>query len=163
MHVFTTPTTQDDGNPRSTDDFAPRANIKRLFKAGAISSSDSEKLKEVSRHYYVDEKYVSKYVHHLEKLQTVTSIRKKGREKLRRDETNKPYDDYDWETLIQSGKLNKLKVPGGVLRGVSDGEVRMRPNFLTPKKVHYAKTRPPKSPTAQNVTPKSPFFLRIKK
>ena len=42
MNVFKTPTMLNDGQQQPVDDFAPRVNLKRLFKDGAISSGDRE-------------------------------------------------------------------------------------------------------------------------
>jgi hypothetical protein len=42
MNVFKTPITLNDGQQQPVDDLAPRDNVKRLFKDGAISSGDSE-------------------------------------------------------------------------------------------------------------------------
>jgi hypothetical protein len=42
MNVFKTPTTLNDGQQQAVDNFAPRANLKCIFKDGAISSGASE-------------------------------------------------------------------------------------------------------------------------
>jgi hypothetical protein len=42
MDMFKTPTTLNDGQQQPVDNFAPRTNLKRFFKYGAISSGDSE-------------------------------------------------------------------------------------------------------------------------
>lgn len=110
MSVFNTQATDDNGQLREVDDVAPRAVIKRLFKAGTISSNNVEKLKEVSSRVCVEEKYVASYVKHLEELKTVSAIRENERRKNREKECSKTYEDYDWNTLVDSGKLNSLKV-----------------------------------------------------
>ena len=51
MNVFKTLTTLNDGQQQPVDDFAPRANLKRFFKDGAISSGDSE-VKEAASRYF---------------------------------------------------------------------------------------------------------------
>jgi hypothetical protein len=48
---YTTPTTLG-GQQQPVDDFAPRANLKRLFKDGAILSGDSEKVKGAASQYF---------------------------------------------------------------------------------------------------------------
>jgi hypothetical protein len=40
------------GQQQPVDDFAPRANLKRLFKDGAILSGDSEKVKGAASRYF---------------------------------------------------------------------------------------------------------------
>jgi hypothetical protein len=51
MNVFKTPTTLNDGQQQPVDNFAPRANLKRFFKDGVISSHDSE-VKEAASRYF---------------------------------------------------------------------------------------------------------------
>jgi hypothetical protein len=75
MNVFKTPTTLNDGQQQPVDDFAPGANLKLNFQDGAISSGDSEKVKEAARRYFVEEKHVLDYIRHLEELQVVPAIR----------------------------------------------------------------------------------------
>ena len=50
MNVFKTPTTLNDGQQQPVDNFASRANLKRFFKDGVISSEDSE-VKETASRY----------------------------------------------------------------------------------------------------------------
>jgi hypothetical protein len=40
----------------------------------------------------------------------MSAIRENERRKKREKECSKTYEDYDWNTLIDSGKLNSLKV-----------------------------------------------------
>ncbi len=110
MNVFETLTTINDGQQQPVDDFAPRANLRWLFKDGAISSGDSEKVKEAASRYFVEEKHVLGYIRHLEELQVVSAIREEDRKKKRAADNNKAYKDYDWENIITSGKLATLKV-----------------------------------------------------
>ena len=44
------------------DDFAPRANLKRLFKDGAILSGDSEKVKGEPVSIFVEERHMLEYI-----------------------------------------------------------------------------------------------------
>ena len=67
------------GNARAIDDLAPRANIRKLFKDGSISSSNCEKLRTFSEEFCVEEKHVVSYVKHLEQLANVASIRERER------------------------------------------------------------------------------------
>ncbi|CAB4007502.1 Transient receptor potential cation channel subfamily A member 1 [Paramuricea clavata] len=81
-----------------------------IYKAGTISSDNVEQLKEVSSRYCVEEKDVASYVKHLEELKMMSAIRENERRKKREKECSKTYENYDWNTLIDSGKLNSLKV-----------------------------------------------------
>ena len=108
LNMFKTPTTINDGQQRPVDDFAPRANLKQLFKDGAILSGDSENVKEVESLYFVEEKHVLGYIRHLEELQVVSAIREEDQKKKRAADNNKAYKDYNWD--ITSGKLATLKV-----------------------------------------------------
>ena len=73
------------------DDLAPRANIRKLFKDGSISSSNCEKLRTFSEEFCVEEKHVVSYVKHLEQLATVASIRERERRLNRTIEEGKQY------------------------------------------------------------------------
>jgi hypothetical protein len=110
MNVFEIPTTINDGQQRPVDDFALTANLKQLFKDGAILSGDSEKMKEAASRYFVEEKHVLGYIRHLEELQVVSAIREEDQKKNRAADNNKAYKDYDWENIITSKKLATLKV-----------------------------------------------------
>ena len=99
------------GKARAIDDRAPRANIRKLFKDGSISSSNCEKLRTFSEELCVEEKHVVSYVKHLEQLATVASnIRERERRFNRTIEEGKQYQDYNWSDLNESGKLSQLKV-----------------------------------------------------
>jgi hypothetical protein len=65
MNVFKTPTTLNGEQQQPVDDFERWANLKRLFKDGAISSGNSEKAKEAASRYFVEEKHVLEYIRHL--------------------------------------------------------------------------------------------------
>ena len=50
------------------------------------------------------------YVKHLEQLAAAASIREKGKKLKKKIEEAKTYEEYNWPDLIDSGKLNKIKV-----------------------------------------------------
>ena len=50
------------------------------------------------------------YVKHLEQLAAAASIREKGKKLKKKIEEAKTYKEYNWPDLIDSGKLNKIKV-----------------------------------------------------
>ena len=53
---------------RPIDDYLPRANLKMMFKAGDISSSDNEKVNSFVDEFIVQREHVIKYLQHLEWL-----------------------------------------------------------------------------------------------
>ena len=55
-------------NDRTPDDFQPRAQIKRKFKAGELKCGDSEAIKKFTNEYIVPEKLVTDYVDHLAQI-----------------------------------------------------------------------------------------------
>ncbi|MCP3927916.1 MAG: hypothetical protein GY705_02310 [Bacteroidetes bacterium] len=97
-----------DDNPRDTDDFQPRAQMKKMVKADTLSSGDAESIKQFSTKYIISEKLVREYVLHVETLQLTQSKRKCLREKKKVSKQNSPYEDYDWVDLYRNGKLGKL-------------------------------------------------------
>ena len=98
------------GDLRVIDDFAPRANIRKQFKNGLISSSNCEQISSFSKTFCVEERYVVSYVKHLEQLAAAASIREKEKKLKKKIEEAKTYEEYNWPDLIDSGKLNKIKV-----------------------------------------------------
>ena len=101
LHLSKTPRTIN-GKARALDNLAPRANIRKLFKDGSISSSKNFVLKRSTD--------VVSYVKHLEELATVASIRERERRLNRTIDEGKQYQDYNWSDLIESGKLSKVKL-----------------------------------------------------
>ena len=74
-----TSTTTVNGDLRVIDSFAPKANIRKQFKNGLISSGNCEQISSFSKTFSVEEKYVVSYVKHLEQLAAAASIREKGK------------------------------------------------------------------------------------
>ena len=105
-----TSTTTVNGDLRVIDDLAPRANIRKQFKNGLVSSSNCEQISSFSKTFCVEEKYVVSYVKHLEQLAAAASIREKEKKLKKKIEEAKTYKEYNWPDLFDSGKLNKIKV-----------------------------------------------------
>ena len=110
LSVFNTPTTSKDGKPREVDDFAPRANIKKLFKSGKLASNNVQQIQEAAKSLCVEEQHITAYVKHLEELATLAEIRERDRKRKKQIDTNKSYNDYNWTELIETNELKKLKV-----------------------------------------------------
>ena len=68
--VFNTTNHKGDGTLREIDDFAPRANLKQLFKADQITSKDHEAINKFAIDFIVDVEAVTTYVRHMEELKT---------------------------------------------------------------------------------------------
>ena len=105
-----TSTTTVNGDLRVIDSFAPKANIRKQFKNGLISSGNCEQISSFSKTFSVEEKYVVSYVKHLEQLAAAASIREKGENLKKKIEEAKTYEEHNRPDLINSGKLNKIKV-----------------------------------------------------
>ncbi|KAK2573031.1 hypothetical protein P5673_002061 [Acropora cervicornis] len=85
-------------NDRTPDDFQPRAQIKRKFKAGELKCGDSEAIKKFSNEYIVPEKLVTDYVDHLAQV----AIQKEKRKAKLTDSGQRQrqeYNDIDWDNL----------------------------------------------------------------
>ena len=103
--VFNTPTEN-----RVVDDFAPRANLKKLFKKGEISSKQHEAIQEFSTKYAVDPEAVSSYIKHMEQLKRMSEIKSSERAKARAQQQLKTFRDFDWPLLVTGNTLSKLTV-----------------------------------------------------
>jgi hypothetical protein len=108
--VFDTPNTQEEESDeqRPVDEFAPRANLKRLFAEDKISLKNIKAIEEFSEQYSVDEEHVSSYVQHLEELKVCTQIRERERQTKKNERRGKSYNDYKWSALSKERKLNSL-------------------------------------------------------
>ncbi|EDO37079.1 predicted protein [Nematostella vectensis] len=109
-NVHSTPLTDSKGNDRGPDDWQPRANIKKLFEQKKLSLEDNEEIKKFSQAFIVDEKYVRSYLEHLSSLETISKIREKQRKDARQERKKKEVSDYNWQELIENGKLPSLVV-----------------------------------------------------
>ena len=96
--------------PREIDDFAPRANIKRLFNEGKLASNNSEQIKDAASYLCVKEEHITQYLKHLEELQYTAALRVNERKKKKQAEINQRYSDYNWSEMIEKNTLKSLKV-----------------------------------------------------
>ena len=110
MNVAATPSETAGGEPRSVDDWQPRANIKKLFNAGKISLQQQDEITKFSETFYVKREYVVGCVEHLTNLQLMQQIRERTREAEQNRGKRKTCEEYDWLDLVLQGQLNKLKV-----------------------------------------------------
>jgi len=72
--------------------------------------NDGDTIKSFCSKYNVDEKRVITYVNHLKDIDIRKDIRKRETEEWRGQETERTYKDLKWNTLIESGKVEKLRV-----------------------------------------------------
>ena len=100
--------TEIDGVPRPIDDYHPRAQLKQLFKEGALSSDDNKAIYKFSRKFIVPEKLILSYIRHLENLKLERQKREDKRRETARREEEKRIEDYDWKVLLANGRLKKL-------------------------------------------------------
>ena len=97
-------------NGRDSDDFQPRAQIKRLFEESELVSGDSEATRKLSDKYIVPEKLVAEYVEHLAQIKMRKEKKKEETERERMERLNRQYNDIDWAGLYNSDKLSSLRV-----------------------------------------------------
>ncbi|XP_070570891.1 uncharacterized protein [Ptychodera flava] len=108
MAVEKTPLVDDKGQPRQPDDWQPRANIIKKFKAGEMSADTPDKVQDFANTFCVEPKHVESYLSHLQNLRHLQTIRTQDRVSKRRDRACKDYSDYDWLDLVLNGKLGTL-------------------------------------------------------
>jgi len=100
----------DEGNIREPDDYQPRAQLRKLFAEGKISSNDNTKIGKFSKKYIVNESLINSYLEHLKNIESRKELRAKERHQAKTIQDLKSYEDYDWDGLYESGKLKELKV-----------------------------------------------------
>ena len=76
-------------NGRDSDDFQPRAQIKRLFEESELVSGDSEATRKLSDKYIVPEKLVAVYVEHLAQIKMRKEKKKEETERERMERLNR--------------------------------------------------------------------------
>ena len=97
MDVYETPT-----KGRTPDDYQPRKCLKDLYEQNAITAFCAT--------YNVEKKHVIEYLGHLNDINIRKDIRTREAKEKRRLEGELTYKDYQWGTLIENGKVEKLKV-----------------------------------------------------
>jgi hypothetical protein len=96
---------------REIDDFAPRAQLKKLFKKHDLSSKDHETISSFSQQYSVDTEAVAAYVRHMEEMKFTCDIKARERAKLKAEAKCKAYEDFSWDALISTNDISKLTIP----------------------------------------------------
>ena len=105
-----TPIEDDAGNTRLVDDFQPRAQLKKLYKRSAISSSDEDKINDLSVKFIVPMNLVRNYVLHLEHLALMKQKRQREEMANKEARVEKKYEEYNWQALYERGKISSLRV-----------------------------------------------------
>ena len=100
-----------DGKERKPDDWQPRHNIRKQYEQKNLSADDVDGVKEFSKKFVVEEKYVKSYLDHLTSLENLKKIRDRQRQNDRRERQQKDVSSYNWKSLVEDGKLASLTVP----------------------------------------------------
>ena len=101
--VHETPTTDDNGEPQSADDFQPRANIKKLVSEGALSSK--EEVEQFSRKFAVEPDLMKAYIAHMQDLNIKHNIGARSCIEKKSKTAQKTVEEYPWLELVQSGGI----------------------------------------------------------
>ena len=88
------------------DDFQPRANIKKMFSDGMLTTEEEQ----FSEKFAVEPHLIKAYIAHLEDLKIQSGIRTRGRTEQKRKMMSKTFEEYAWCDLVASGDLKKLLV-----------------------------------------------------
>lgn len=99
-----------DDESRPTDDWQPRHNIKLAFKNGTLKLGDEDGISLFSSKYIVEKKLVEDYLLHLTTLARTKNIRESDRKEKRQEREQKSFEEYDWDMLVKTGAIQKLKV-----------------------------------------------------
>ena len=102
--------TDDGAGSRLPDDWQPRHNIKREFEKGTLKLGDKEAISSFSTRFIVEKKLLEDYLYHLTTLERTRNIREKDRKEKRQQRKEKSFDEYNWDILGRTGKLQQLKV-----------------------------------------------------
>ena len=96
---------------RTPDDYLPRKCLKDLYDKHSDSIiNDRDTIKSFCTKYNVDEKHVITDVNHLKDIDIRKDIRTRAAEERRKQEAGRTYKDFQWNTLIEGGKVEKLRV-----------------------------------------------------
>ena len=108
MDVFKSSNYTATGEIRPIDQFAPRANLKKLFAEGKIASYDNKAIDDFTKKYIVSKEHAKEYVKHLEELNTGALIRAREKERKKLLKQAKTFSDYNWKELADKGKIMSL-------------------------------------------------------
>ena len=102
---------QTESTGRTPDDYLPRKCIKYLYEEHSDSiRNDQDTMKSFCSKYNVEEKHVIAYVNHLKDIEIRKDMRTRAAEERRRQEAERTYKDFQWDNLIEGGKVKKLRV-----------------------------------------------------
>ncbi|CAH3158915.1 unnamed protein product, partial [Pocillopora meandrina] len=102
---------QTESTGRTPDDYLPRKCIKDLYEEHSDSiRNDQDTMKSFCSKYNVEEKHVIAYVNHLKDIEIRKDIRTRAAQERRRQEAERTYKDFQWDNLIEGGKVEKLRV-----------------------------------------------------
>ena len=83
--------------------------MKDLYEEDSVSViNDGDTIKSFCSKYNVDGKQVITYINHLKDTDIRKDITTIEAEKRKRQEAERTYKDFKWDTLIESGKIEKL-------------------------------------------------------
>jgi hypothetical protein len=105
LDVYQTPTTG-----RTPDDYLPRKCLKDLHEKKAISIDDPDDIASFCSKYNVEKEHVVDYIGHLNDINARKDIRARETKERKRQMEQREYKDYEWDTLIESGKVEQLRV-----------------------------------------------------
>ena len=105
MHVYQTKSTD-----RTPDDYLPRKCLKDLHAQNAIRTDDRQAITSFCSTYNVEEEHVIAYIGHLNDINLRKDIRAKEAKERKRKMEERKYNDYQWDKLIECGKVEKLLV-----------------------------------------------------
>ena len=100
------PLNNDQGKPRSFDDYQPRVQISRLFKLGSLNLENNEAIETLSMQYATDSDLAKKEIEHLLDIKQRENIRANQRKFNVQEINNKGYDKCNWEELTVNKGLN---------------------------------------------------------
>ena len=100
-----------DGLIWNIDDYAPRANLKKMFKEKKITSKDHEQITQFSSEFIVESEAVIAYIQHLEQIKMSSGIKSRERENIKTANKEKCFEDFKWDVLISTGEIKKLTIP----------------------------------------------------
>ncbi|CAH3033710.1 unnamed protein product, partial [Porites lobata] len=91
-------------------DYLPRKCIKYLYEEHSDSiRNDQDTMKSFCSKYNVEEKHVIAYVNHLKDIEIQKDMRTRAAEEQRRQEAERTYKDFQWDNLVEGGKVEKLR------------------------------------------------------
>ncbi len=109
--VHDTSVLDSEGKERKPDDWQPRNNIKKQYAQKSLSTNDVDGVREFSKKFIVEEKYVKSYLDHLTSLENLKNIRDRQRQNDRRERQQRDVTSYNWKSLGKIDNLPPSKYP----------------------------------------------------